>query len=87
MQSSALAGQELGRGRCRSASFGLGVLAAQGGGVLTGHFCNVVGLRLGRHQMWCVDRIASTGVNDITGESRVFTEAPGGSPVLLLQGW
>ena len=36
--------------------------------------------------MWCVDRIASTGVNDITCESRVFTEAPpGGSPVLLLQ--
>jgi hypothetical protein len=28
---------------------------------------------------------ASTGVNEITGESRVFTEDPGGSPVLLLQ--
>ena len=28
----------------------------------------------------------STGVNDITGESRVFTDDAGGSPVLLLQG-
>ena len=62
------------------------ILAAQGEGALTGHFWSSVGLRHGTHQMWCVGRIASTGVNEITCESRVFTDDPGGCPVLLLQG-
>ena len=82
MQRKALAGTlqpQPGRPDCE-------ILAAQGEGDLTGHFWSSVGLRHGKHQMWCVDRIASTGVNEITCESRVFTDDPGGCPVLLLQG-